>query len=134
MKTGTFPSSAVFGRKTVFEKVHFFLCSLCTLLAVVHVNGSTAIPQLEFDLYFYADGSSAGSVTTKHYTLAGPTDGGRLYPGLRLARAENSNLYFGAERQSVYRITPSANTIENIPLGSISPEMAREGWPMGVGY
>ncbi|HVK59086.1 MAG TPA: hypothetical protein VM735_09915, partial [Candidatus Kapabacteria bacterium] len=94
-------------------------------------NITNPVPALEFSQYFRV---GSGSVVTQRYTLSGPIGGERLYPGTRVARAGDSGYYFGTERQDVYMLNPRLGTFSGIPLGEISPEMAAQGWPTGLGY
>jgi hypothetical protein len=88
-----------------------------------------ALPPIAFDLSFLNLDGVTGFYT-RHYTLAGPQNGGRLLPGMNMVSDQSGQSYYGTESQYVYKYD-SEGGVSLVDLGSVVPAVSI---PTGVGF
>ncbi|HMJ91240.1 MAG TPA: Ig-like domain-containing protein [Candidatus Acidoferrum sp.] len=88
------------------------------------------LPSVNFRLAFY-DRDHDGNVFFQNYTLAGPQDGTKLLPALRVVTDAGGRFYYGAEAHAMWRIDSQDGTHDEMILDSSLPEMS---WPTGVAF
>jgi hypothetical protein len=73
------------------------------------------------------------AVVDREYSLtAGPLEGGRLIPGMRVVPDNQMLYYYGAEGQLVYEINSESGLVKELEPNV--PGHEYEGWAMGVAY
>ncbi len=85
------------------------------------------LPALTFNMFFYNQGLG---FYERHYTLAGPQDGSRLLPGMRLVADNSGEQYYGTESHAAWKYN-GEDGLQEMSLGSGVPELS---WPMGIGF
>ncbi len=91
------------------------------------------LPALSFTLPFYPETFAAGGLGVFHrgYTLAGPTTGDRLLPGMSVVADAGVSNYFGVQWHSVLKINHASGMAETM---SLPPSLPALSWPMGVTF
>jgi hypothetical protein len=87
------------------------------------------LPNLSFEMSFYSL-TGPGGFFTRHYTLSGPQDGGRLLPAMRVVADASGSRFYGTESQYAYQYD-SQQGLARMDLGSGVPELS---WPVGATF
>jgi hypothetical protein len=88
------------------------------------------LPNLSFQLAFYNQQGGA-NVFFQNYTLAGPVNGTKLLPALRVVTDAGHRYYYGAEMHEMLRIDSQSGTLAQMDLGPGVPDLS---WPTGVAF
>src|ERR1041385_4541257 len=106
--------------RTFFRRI----TELCLLFAFVFSCGAAGI---DFEMRFLRN---TGQVTNRTFnTITGPTDGQRLFAGIRMIPSGEAGIFIGVDRQAVLMITSSGGEMNE---AEANPEIG--DWPMDVTY
>jgi Regulator of Chromosome Condensation (RCC1) repeat protein/Calx-beta domain-containing protein/Big-like domain-containing protein len=85
------------------------------------------LPDVRFSISFY----SGSGISSRAYTLAGPTDGGDLLPNYDRVVADNHGKYYIIGDGGVEQIDGATGVVRLLPMDPNLPEVS---WPMGLAY